>query len=209
MNCYSREAVQQAVERKGYKYFVNGAYNVNIVGIRNSSTNNQVTDKFDDCITLSYKGDDGEWRMHCYKATTDPGKYWTENLMNSSGVAILKPGQYRGAYKIRKHRRKYYALCQRGPVTVYRDRNKDDVYDMVEEYARRGVYGINIHKAGSWKNGSKIVDKWSAGCQVFSTESDFNEFMSVMYIARDRWSDSFSYTLLDSNDIYNDISSRI
>ena len=205
MNCYTREAVEKAVLKKGYKYFTNGAYNVNIIGIRNSSTNNQVTDKFDDCIMLSYKNDDSQWITKCYKATTDPGKYWTENLMNSSGVAILKPGQYRGAYKIRKHRRKYYALCQRGSVKVYRDRNKDNVYDLNEEKVQEGVYGINIHKAGSWDKGSKVVDKWSAGCQVFSKESDFNEFMSVMYIARDRWSDSFSYTLINSNDIYNDI----
>ena len=57
-NCYTREQVQEAVEGKGYKYFHdnrNKGYDVNIIGIRNSSTKDRVTNKFDDCVTVSYK----------------------------------------------------------------------------------------------------------------------------------------------------------
>ena len=53
--CYTREQIESAVKSKGYKWFENGDYNVNIVGIRNSETKNKVTNKFDDCITVSYK----------------------------------------------------------------------------------------------------------------------------------------------------------
>lgn len=198
--CYTREQIEKAMNEKGHKYFTGGDYDVNIIGVRNAATGDEITNKFDDCITLSYKVD-GEWKFNCWKCTTDPGKYWAEHLLNKDGVAILKEGQYRGSHKIRKHQGKYDALCQKGPVKVYRDKNMDDEYDLIEENVHEGIYGINIHKAGSWKSGSVQVDKWSAGCQVFSKEDDFYDFMNVMYKARDRWGNSFTYTLLNSNDI--------
>ena len=201
MNCYTREQIEKAVESKGHKYFHHGAYNVNIVGVRNGATGNEITNKFDDCMTVSYKDDAGDWHFNCWKCTTDPGKYWAEHLMNKDGVAILKEGQYRGSHMIGLHQGKYEALRQKGAVKVYRDKNLDDEYDLIEEDVQNGVFGINIHKAGSWKSGSVQVDKWSAGCQVFSKEDDFYDFMNIMYKARDRWGNSFSYTLINSNDI--------
>ncbi len=201
MNCHTREQIEKAVESKGHKYFHHGAYNVNIVGIRNAATGNEITNAFDDCMTLSYKDDNGDWHFNCWKCTTDPGKYWAEHLMNKDGVAILKEGQYRGSHMIGLHQGKYEALRQKGKVKVYRDKNMDDEYDLIEEDVQNGIFGINIHKAGSWKSGSVQVDKWSAGCQVFSKEDDFYDFMNVMYKARDRWGNSFTYTLINSNDI--------
>jgi len=38
MSCYSIDQIKTAVTRKGYKWFESGDYNINIVGIRNSST---------------------------------------------------------------------------------------------------------------------------------------------------------------------------
>jgi hypothetical protein len=121
--------------------------------------------------------------------------------LNKDGVAILKPGQYRGSHKIRLHQGKYEALGQQKPVKVYRDNNKDGKYDMIEENVDEGIFGINIHKAGRRVDGSTQIDKWSAGCQVFSKESDFNEFMEICRKARDIWGNSFTYTLIESNDI--------
>ena len=54
MECFTREQVQKAVEEKGYRWFEGGDYNLNIVGIRNSETGGKVTNKFDDCVTVSY-----------------------------------------------------------------------------------------------------------------------------------------------------------
>ena len=201
MNCYTREQIEKAVESKGHKYFHHGAYNVNIVGVRNAATGNEITNKFDDCMTVSYKDDNGDWHFNCWKCTTDPGKYWAEHLLNKDGDDILKEGQYRGSHMIGLHQGKYEALRQKGAVKVYRDKNLDDEYDLIEEDVQNGIFGINIHKAGSWKSGSVQVDKWSAGCQVFSKEDDFYDFMNIMYKARDRWGNSFSYTLINSNDI--------
>ena len=199
-NCYTREQIEKAMNEKGHKYFTGGDYDVNVIGVRNAATGDEITNKFDDCITLSYKVD-GEWKFNCWKCTTDPGKYWAEHLLNKDGVAILKEGQYRGSHKIGLHQGKYEALRQKGPLKVYRDNNLDDEYDLIEEDVQNGIFGINIHKAGSWKSGSVQVDKWSAGCQVFSKEDDFYDFMNVMYKARDRWGNSFTYTLINSKDI--------
>ena len=197
---FTREQIQTAVQSKGHKFFENGDYNVNIVGVRNSATDNKVTNKFDDWMTISYKVN-GEWNFHCYDCTTDPGKYWVDNLLNPDGVAIVVPGQYRGSHQIGLHQGKYEALRQKKPIKVWRDDNEDNVYDHIADDIQEGIFGINIHKAGSRVEGSTQIDKWSAGCQVFSKESDFNEFMDVMYKARNTWSNSFTYTLIESKDI--------
>ena len=201
MNCPTRQQIETTVKAKGYKWFENGDYNVNIVGVRNSETLEEVTNKFDDCMTLSYKID-GKWQFHCYECTTDPGKYWVENIMRESGVAILKPNQYRGSHKIRLHRGQYEALGQKGPVQVYRDNNKDECYDLIEENVEQGLFGINIHRATKWEGKkSSQVDKWSAGCQVIAANDDWEEFMSICRKARDAWGNSFTYTLIESMDL--------
>ena len=139
MSCYTREQIEAAMASKGYKYFTGGDYDVNIIGVRNSETKGRVTNAFDDCLTLSYKVD-GEWQFHCFKCTTDPGSHWEQNLLNKKGVAILKPGQYRGSHKLRLHQGKYLALGQKKPVIVYRDNDRDNNYDLDESKTATGLF---------------------------------------------------------------------
>jgi hypothetical protein len=101
-----REKIEAAVKAKGYKWFDEGDYNLNIVGVRNSEPGDAITNKFDDYITISYKVD-GKWQFEIFEATTDPGLHWAENLLNKDGVAILVPGQYRGSHTIGLHQGKY------------------------------------------------------------------------------------------------------
>ena len=199
--CYTREQIESAVKSKGYRWFENGDYNVNIVGIRNSDTKNKVTNKFDDCITVSYKKN-GEWKFYCFECTTDPGTHWVENIMRKEGVAVLKEGQYPGSHKIRKHQGRYEALGQQRNVTVYRDANKDGTYDLSDDNTQTGLFGINIHRATKYAGKkSTQVDKWSAGCQVIASNDDWTLFMKIMRKARDTWSNNFTYTLIESKDI--------
>jgi hypothetical protein len=201
--CYTREQIETAIKAKGYKWFTADNYDVNIVGVRNADTNGEVTNKFDDCVTLSYKDDTGEWHFHCFDATTDPGSHWTEKqLLNKNGVAILKEGQYRGSHMIGLHQGKYEALRQKKPLKVYRDGDKDGVYDFIEENVHEGIYGINIHRATSREGGKSVqVDKWSAGCQVIAANADFKLLMEVVNKAAKIWGNSFTYTLINSNDV--------
>ena len=113
--------------------------------------------------------------------------------MNSKGCAILKAGQYRGAYQIGLHKGKYEALVQRGgKVTVYRDNNKDDTLDRVTEDS--GYFGINIHKS---LRHHQEVGLYSAGCQVFQNSHDFKEFMLLVKRSSVLYGDTFTYTLIE------------
>ena len=201
MNCPTRQQIEEALKVKNYKWFENGDYNLNIVGVRNSETLNEVTNKFDDHITVSYKID-GEWQFHCFDCTTDPGTHWVENVMNDKGVAILKPGQYRSSHKLRLHGGKYLALGQQKPLTVYRDNNRDDKYDLDESKTDTGIFGINIHRATKYEGKkSTNIDKWSAGCQVIASNDDWHEFLDICQQAREVWSNNFTYTLIESDDL--------
>jgi hypothetical protein len=198
MSCYTKEQIESALKSKGHVWFEdasNKGFDVNIVGVRNSSTGQKVTNAFDDCITLSYK-EKGEWKFHCWPATTDPGKKGVLESKNKAGVARLVEGQYRGSHGIGLHQGKYEALKQFKNVKVYRDDNKDLNYD--ENKTQEGVFGINIHKAGA---DSTYVENWSEGCQVFKKSADFDAFMAIVRKARDIHGNSFTYTLIESSDI--------
>jgi hypothetical protein len=195
---YTREQIEKAVKSKGYVWFddnQNKGFDVNIVGIRNSSTGNKVTNVFDDYLTLSYK-EGGQWKFHIWAATTDPGKKGVIEYHNAAGVARLVEGQYRGSHGIGLHQGKYEALKQAKPVKVFRDANKDMIYD--ENKIAEGVFGINIHKAGA---DSTYVENWSEGCQVFKKSADFESFMTVIRKSRNIHGNSFTYTLIESSDI--------
>jgi len=191
----SPEQIERAVKAKGYAWFTGGNYNLNIVGIRNAFTGDVVTNWFDDHITLTYSVD-GSQRFHIWPITTDPGIKGVIAFQAKNGVARLKAGQYRGAYQIGLHRGRYKALVQRKPVTVWRDANKDTKFDEVA--TQTGMFGINIHKAG---RNSVAVDDWSHGCQVFKRWADYNQFIAICEMARSIYGNSFTYTLLDSDDI--------
>ena len=88
------------------------------------------------------------------------------------------------------------------PVKVYRDKNKDGNYDLIEENVHEGLYGINIHRATKYAGKkSTQIDRWSAGCQVIAANDDWTAFMKIMRKARNIWGNSFTYTLIESKDI--------
>lgn len=194
---YSKEKIEKALASKNYKWFDGGDYDVNIVGVRNSDTGKFVTNAFDDVITCSFQIGD-EWIYKEWPMTADSGKAAVLKYTNSSGVARLVEGQYRGSHMIGLHRGKYTALRQKKPMKVYRDKNKDLIYD--EDVIQQGIFGINIHRSNA-KTESTIVDNWSHGCQVFKRADDFEDFMAICEAAAKIWGNSFTYTLINSNDI--------
>lgn len=181
------------LKKKDYKVF-DRPYELNIVGVRSNTT---VPDKFDDLIYVFYKNDKKKWVGKAYPATTDPGTYWLKNPMHPKGSAILKEGQYVNAYTKDLHRGKYYALTQKGgPVTVYRDYDRNAILDFDNGNEMTGNFGINIHRASvSGKN--LTIGRNSAGCQVFQNADDFNEFMKMVDKQKDLYGNKFTYTLID------------
>ena len=187
--CYTMkiEQLKATLAAKKYAFFEGGEYNLNIVGIRNSSTGNKVTNAFDDKLVVAYQVA-GAWVVKEYPITTD----------NGGGTARLVCNQYRGSHAIGLHQGKYEALRQVGPLTVYRDFTKDGIYQT--DKTETGVFGINIHKAGV---DSTRVDDWSHGCQVFKRVADFNEFMLLAKKAAALHGNRFTYTLIESKDLVN------
>lgn len=185
--------------KKGYSFFTNGNYNLNIIGVR-SNRNGKVTNVFDDYIVVDYNTTICHKR-HIYSITTDPGTYYMSNPTSKKGTAILVPGQYKGVYKIDLHRGKYKALCQRnGSVKVYRDNNKDDIYDLLPEIIDVGMFGINIHRSNEFRT-TKNIDKYSAGCQVFADPRDFRSFMQICEKQKEIYGNKFTYTLITEDDL--------
>jgi hypothetical protein len=101
-------------------------------------------------------------------------------------------------HSVRLHQGKYEALGQQKPCTVWRDKNKDMTFDEVT--TDTGLFGINIHRSNP-KTESEYVENWSEGCQVFKKVKDFNEFMKICNKAKAIHGNSFTYTLITSEDI--------
>lgn len=165
-------------------------YNLNIVGIRSSEN---IPDMFNDVLILFWKYR-GVWHERKYVITTDPGLYYLKNPMNVKGTAILKEQQVRGSHRLSLHRGRYQALTQVKPLTVIRDYDRDSNLDYNSGREDTGYFGINIHNSG--RHLSKIVNKWSAGCQVFQSPISYRDFIQVCRNSKQVWGDSFTYTLL-------------
>lgn len=187
------QQLHKIFKANGFSYFSNGTYNLNIFAVR--SLNNG-SNKFDDTLIVTYKDDKGDWCLHKFPITTDPGEYWLRKPLNPRGTAILKSGQYRGAYKIAKHQGKYYALCQRKAVNVYRDNNKNAILDFDPKTIDQGLFGINIHRSNPYGK-SYLINKWSAGCQVFQDKEDFDLLMALARKSVVKYGNNFTYTLFD------------
>lgn len=188
----------RSLEKKNHQVFKSDykPYNLNIVGIRNADA---MPNSFDDEIYVfwNYRN---QWTFKKFKATTDPGLTYLLDPINKSGTAILKEGQYRGAYHLGLHHNQYTALVQAAPVTVIRDFNRDNKLDFNSGIERTGFFGINIHHASS-SGESTVVNKWSAGCQVFAGILEYDEFIRICKCAATEWGERFTYTLINKKDL--------
>lgn len=178
----------------GHQIVWKGDYHLNLFGIRNP---NRKANRFDDILGCAYTVN-GQWRVHYWPGTTDPGSTYLAKPLNSVGTAVLVAGQYLDTWRLDKHQGRYEALCQRGVVRVYRDGNRDAVLDLRAETIEGGSgFGINIHRASETGTTAE-VGPWSAGCQVHATVAGFDDMMAL---ARQqvavRGISTFSYTLLD------------
>lgn len=183
-------------KKKGYKYFKNGVYNLNIIGVR--CADNNVDNKFDDFIIVIYNTPVRKECRAIYNVTTQPGLTYMENPCNKDGAAILVEGQYKSAYKLGKHKGQK-ALIQDKTVTVYRDNNRDRIYDYTTSTKMSGKFGINIHRAGT---NSKQIDNWSAGCQVFANGSQFDSFLRLCDLqVENGYGSTFTYTLINEREL--------
>lgn len=179
----------------GYAFFgPEFAYNLNVFGVRRKAGVNL----FNDLLGCAYAPAPGApMVVELWPGTTDPGSHYLLNPDNAANAtAIVVPGQYRGVWALGLHRGADPAFVQVGPISVYRDGNRDLVLDCDPASVRTGLYGINGHHAGT---DSARVDNWSAGCQVWKRRADHDRAMVLaraQVAAHPGWT-KFTYTLFD------------
>lgn len=166
-----------AMEQKGHR-IDRGPGEINIVYVEgmnpDGAPNGDEANKWND-LRLVVRVEDGRPRIvGLWPATTEPGRYYTENPINPGGAARIQFGQYT-AWQVGMHRQNHEALVQTGgPVTVCRDLNKD--YSRIGDKQEVGSFGINQH----WGYDLVEVDKASAGCLVGQSKTGHREFMALV-----------------------------
>lgn len=174
-------------------------YKLNLVGIRDASV--AVPENYSDNIAFFYWDNNGNVQGKVAEATTTPSVQYLQNPISGSsgGTAILKQGQYINTYALGLHRGKYEALIQVKPVTVIRDNDRNSVLNYFAS-TTTGLYGINIHRSTASYASQDKIGPDSAGCQVFRFVDDFNSMMALARQSRDRYGNSFTYTLIDQRE---------
>lgn len=179
MRNYTVEELKNEFKKFNYQF-----PNFHLVGIRSKANK---PNEFDDLIAV-INNNEITW----YTCTTNPGTHWLLNLLNPKGAALLKPGQYLNTWQLGLHQGKYQALTQCKNVTVFRDGDKDNIAEETK-VTQTGMFGINIHRANE-KLVSKLIDRWSAGCQVLNNPQQFNELLTK---CKQSGLKHFTYTLLN------------
>lgn len=202
MTPLSFDRLREIFNLKNYKFYTNGIYNLNLIGVRSKQSK---SDSFDDHFHVIYRAEDNRFKHHIFPCTTDPGKHWLLNPMNVKGCAIMVPGQYNSAYSIGLHAGKYRALRQTKPIWFVRDNDRNTTLDFSlyrdpekkKKHAFFEVIGANIHRASAVKKVLNI-GQYSAACQVIQNPSDFNLLMSLIdkQVANGHGK-NFTYTLIE------------
>lgn len=111
-------------------------------------------------------------------ATTEPGKYYTQNPMNPAGAARIAFGQYK-AHGIGLHNGQHPALVQRGKIRVHRDINRDGKRSPNDPISIGSAFGLNQHTTRPGEP-PQLVGKYSAGCLVGQSYSEHMAFMGLI-----------------------------
>lgn len=193
MQRFTAQQIVNAYRRQGFE-LDERPFAMNLFGVRSP---NKQSGKFDDTLGYVFKNGSGQWEIWQAPGTTDTGTYWLQNIWpGQKAAALLAEGQYKGAYQLGTHYT-YRALVQTGgPVTIYRDYNRDAITDFDPATKQSGYFGINIHRAQRVGKTELIADH-SAGCQVFQSVDDFNSMLKFAESASQKYGNKFTYTLFD------------
>ena len=165
------DKVKTAYAAKGYKFYAEKAYQVNLFGIRNNAL---TVDEFNDVIGIAYLDEYLTPQCLPVRGTTKPGLYWLgkEHIGNSNGTAILIPGFYEKCWMLGKHKDEYEALVQSkaGVFKVWRDKDQDGSFDY-SGTVYTDVAGLNRHTT-SFNTNQQKVSAYSAGCQVIRDDKE-------------------------------------
>lgn len=193
--------VKRVHAAKGYAFYDTGDFNLNIGFVRESNT---FTDKLTDTFYIAYR-ELGVKRSFIAHATTkagiSPALLNPKVVAGMKGVAVVKPGQYRGCWRLVDSYLgwlKYPYLQQVKPITVYRDANADNTIDTNQE--QEGLLGINVHRMSGIGMVGGILGNWSEGCMGMD-EPNWRTALPILRESVKNYGDIFTLTLLELADI--------
>ena len=206
MKDISFEDVVDTMKAKGYDLYetTNQKVDLNLIGIRSLDLG---SNEFNDLLFVAYKRD--RWTIIKTPFTSDPGVYYRNTPINPRGTAIVKPGQYKNAFKLGIFKG-YDCLRQHSALDYWRvrldfweDQTNMEILmadpDSLNLPHETGVIGSHMHMA-SQKVRSTLINKWSAACQVIP-ETPIYKAIIALSKEQSKWYDKFTYTLINESDI--------
>jgi hypothetical protein len=197
-----------AMQNKNYSFYSNtvfGKNKLNIVGVRetNKAFNSPISNFFSDYIVMFYYDDNGKRNERIGWLTTSPGLTYEAQKFGGAGRTIMiQEGQYVDSYVRGRHQGKIDTLVQNKVQKYHRDESLNSQYNSVR--IEGGVFGTNIHPSGNYSNNDskKLINNWSAGCQVFRSYDDYLWMMQAVRNQQDKAKYKFfTYTLLNITDL--------
>ena len=189
-------------------------FELNIGAIR---TNNITADKYDDFEFVFRKApkpsnptiNTPDWIrryelgyiLDVFVVTTNPSTSLLLKPINKNGTAIVVPGYYSKVWRFGNHKndKNHPALVQVRTISVYRDNNKDYKLDY-NGVIENGLFGINNHRASSWKI-TDYIGLNSAGCIVHKNVTNYNNVFiwTIKESLKERNKD-FDFALITENE---------
>jgi hypothetical protein len=191
-------------DKYGWKFFETlKPYNLNIIGIRNATED---PNRFDDSMVVIYSDATGKQQIKVYDITTHPGLAYLLKPVNPDGTGILAVPQ-RCFFEFGVHSSHllngtidtYKCLTQKGPIRLIRDNVRDGKL-YFDGAVQTGMFAVQIHRALKDVTTTTLWN-WSAACQVFSSGTDFDEFMGLCEKSAAIYGNSFTYSIINENDL--------
>lgn len=198
------DTIKQIFSAKGYKFFENGDYNLNIIFVRNT----WVYDDLDNDTCLIVFKVLGIWQVVALKCSTKGGVFLgaggVYNPVTYNGVtgfAGVSCGQYLGAYVLEDASNNwlnYPFFKQVSNLLLHRDNNRDLVFDPDSIIQNCGTDAqIHIHRRSNKGAFSPRTGNYSIGC--FTLDCPYLDIL--LHLSRQQilsgFTNRFSITVLN------------
>ena len=120
----------------------------------------------------------------------------TSIMQGRGGAGILMNAQYIDIYEISEHSGKPAMKTGGRKQKAYRDKSPGDTIKYTSQ--NEGNFAMYIHRGYA---GGVSVNNWSEGCQVFSKESELQDFFKWCNMHKDKYGNRFNYTLMLERDL--------
>lgn len=177
-------AIWQAMTARGH-FLTRVPGWTNIVYVEGANTdgtpNDNAPNKFNDRRTVLTVRDGRPVLLGNWDATSEPGKFYTENPLNPKGAARIALDQFK-SWNMGVHRGSgkdpHEALVLAAPIRVHRDLNRNFRRDESDPVDVGASFAVNQH--WGFDSPEENIGPASAGCLVGRTRQGHREFMNLL-----------------------------